>query len=50
MLTIEVFRPDEMASVLKQKQNKKTLKALARNNSQENDNPYLHFEATGQIN
>ena len=41
MLTIEVYRPDEMGLNMKQKQNKKSLKNLAKQREMQPDNPYL---------
>lgn len=38
MLTIEVFRPDEMSLTLKEKMNKQSLKKLR---GKQPDNPYL---------
>ena len=48
MLTIEVFRPDEMALDLKEKENKKSLKKLRKSTKEQlekqPDNPYIQIE------
>lgn len=44
MLAIEVFRPDEMQLILKQKENKKLLKNLQKQKEEQADNPYIVIE------